>query len=281
MRVAVVGLGLIGGSIALAARERLSAEVSGWDRDAAAIDAAVARGALASGAGSLASAVAEADVVFTAAPVDALPQLIGEVLAHARSDAVITDVGSTKRAIVESVSDERFIGGHPLAGAETSGVQNASARLFDTTTWYLTPGAGTADATLTRVEELISALGATVVRLDATEHDRLMAAVSHLPHVFANVLLSQLLATDLPAVPGPSFRDATRVAGSNPAVWSAIYLDNRDQVAAAIDHAIELLRAVHDDLERGDADALLRWCEQAAADRERLQPAADRERLQP
>jgi prephenate dehydrogenase len=272
LRIAVVGLGLIGGSIALAARERLSAEVSGWDADTAAIEGAVTRGALASGAGSLASAVAEADVVFIAAPVAALPRLVGEVLTHARPDAVVSDVGSTKRTVVEATSDARFIGGHPLAGAETSGVQNASAELFDGSTWYLTPGPGTGATAVAELTELIGAFGATVASLDAAEHDRLMAAVSHLPHVFANVLLSQLLATGLPAVPGPSFRDATRVAGSNPGVWSAIYVDNRDQLAAAIDRAIERLQAVRDDLERADGEALLRWCEQAAADRARLQP---------
>ena len=270
MRVAVIGLGLIGGSIALAARERLAAEVTGWDADPAAIDAAVARGAISSGAGSLASAVAAADVVFTAAPVGALPGLVGAALAAAPTGAVVSDVGSTKRTIVEAISDPRFVGGHPLAGAETSGVQNASAELFDGSTWYLTPGAESARDAVARLEELIEAFGANVARLAPAEHDRLMAAVSHLPHVFANVLLAHLLAVGAPPVPGPSFRDATRVAGSNPAVWSSIYLDNRDEVTAAIDHAIELLQAVRDDLGRADADALVRWCEQAAADRARL-----------
>ena len=270
MRIAVVGLGLIGGSIALAARERLGAEVSGWDPHAAAVEAAVVRGAIPSGAGSLASAVAAADVVFTAAPVDALPQLIGEVLAQAPAQAVVTDVGSTKRTIAESTSDARFIAGHPLAGAETSGVRNASAALFDDSTWFLTPGADTDPAAVATLESLITRFGATVTRLDAGEHDRLMAAVSHLPHIFANVLLAHLLDTGAPPVFGPSFRDATRVAGSNPAIWSSIYRDNRDELVGALDHAIELLGAVRDDLDRADAQALTRWCEQAAEDRTRL-----------
>ena len=270
MRVAVVGLGLIGGSIALAARERLSAEVTGWDADPSAIDAAVARGAIASGAGLLASAVAEADAVFAAAPVGVLPELIAEVLAHARADAVVSDVGSTKRTIVEAISDGRFIGGHPLAGAETSGVQHASAELFEGSTWYLTPGAATSAEAIARVRALITSFGADVAQIDAAEHDRLMAAVSHLPHVFANVLLSHLLAVGAPTVLGPSFRDGTRVAGSNPAVWSSIYLDNRDEVVLAIDHAIDLLQAVRGDLDRADSEALMRWCEAAAEDRARL-----------
>ena len=271
MRVAVVGLGLIGGSIALAARERLDAEVAGWDPDPTALQAAVGRGAISSGAGSLASAVAAAEVVFTAAPVDALPGIVSEVLQHAPADAIVSDAGSTKRTIVEAISDPRFVGGHPLAGAETRGVQNATGELFEGSTWYLAPGAATSERAIAGLERLITAFGATPLRLDAAEHDRLMAAVSHLPHVFANVLLANLLATGAPPVLGPSFRDATRVAGSNPAVWSSIYLDNRDEVVRAIDHAMQLLQSVRDDLDRADGESLMRWCEQAASDRARLQ----------
>jgi prephenate dehydrogenase len=270
LRVAVVGLGLIGGSIALAARERLAAEVTGWDAEPAAIDAAVERGAIVSGAGSLASAVAEADAVFAAAPVGVLPQLVGQVLAHAPADAVITDVGSTKRTIAQAISDPRFVAGHPLAGAETSGVQNANAGLFDGSTWYVTPGPAASEAAVARVERLITAFGANVARLDASEHDRLMATVSHLPHIFADVLVSNLAGAPARPVLGPSFRDATRVAGSNPAVWSAIYLDNRDELIAAIDGAVARLRYVQGRLEAADHDALVRWSEQAAADSRRL-----------
>ena len=271
MRVAVVGLGLIGGSIALAARERLDAGVAGWDPDPTALQAAVGRGAISSGAGSLASAVAAAEVVFTAAPVDALPVIVAEVLDHASADAIVSDVGSTKRTIVEAISDPRFVGGHPLAGAETSGIENSTPALFEDSTWYLTPGPATSADAVTELERLTARFGATPVRLDASEHDRLMAAVSHLPHVFANVLLSTLLATGAAPVLGPSFRDATRVAGSNPAVWSSIYLDNRDEVVRAIDHAVQLLQSVRDDLQHADAAAILRWCRQAAADRERIE----------
>jgi prephenate dehydrogenase len=271
LRVTVVGLGLIGGSIALAARERLDAEVSGWDADPVALEAAVGRGAIASSAASLAGAVAAAEVIFAAAPVGVLPELVGEVLARAPSSAVVTDVGSTKRTIVEAIGDPRFVGGHPLAGAETSGVENASAGLFDGSTWFLTPGAtSSADATA-RVRGLVASLGADVSEIDATGHDRLMAAVSHLPHIFANVLVSSLAGTAVQQpVFGPSFRDATRVAGSNPAIWSAIYMDNRDELIAALDGAIARLQDVQERLQAADRDAVVRWCEQAAAERERL-----------
>lgn len=270
MRIAVVGLGLIGGSIALAARERLGAEVSGWDADPSAIAGAVRRGAISSGAGSLASAVAGADAVFVAAPVSVLPELVREVLAHAPARALVSDVGSTKRTIAEAIGDPRFVGGHPLAGAETSGIEHAHSAMFDAGTWYLTPGAGTSADSLAAAERLIAGLGARVVAIGAAEHDRLMAAISHLPHVFANVLVAHALELGVRDPQGPSFRDATRVAGANPAVWSAIFLDNREQVMAAIDHARELLGDLRGMLDRGDEAAIAGWCEAAAADRARL-----------
>jgi prephenate dehydrogenase len=270
LRVAVVGLGLIGGSIALAARELLTAEVSGWDADPRAIETAVKRGAIASGAGSLASAVAEADAVFVAAPVAALPSLIHEVLADAPAGCAVSDVGSTKRSVVEAITDARFVGGHPLAGAETSGVEHARADMFEGATWYLTPSSETAATTLAHVGAMVSAMGARAVEISPLAHDRLMATVSHLPHVFANVLVTQLAGEDAAAVPGPSFRDATRVAGSNTAVWSGIYMDNRDALGQAIDDAVARLAEVRAALAAGDRQALVRWSEQAAADRERL-----------
>jgi prephenate dehydrogenase len=277
LRVAVVGLGLIGGSIALAARELLKAEVSGWDADPRAIETAVRRGAVASGAGSLASAVAEADAVFVAAPVAALPSLIREVLADAPAGCAVSDAGSTKRSVVEAITDARFVGGHPLAGAETSGVEHARADMFAGATWYLTPSSETAATTLAHVGAMVSAMGARPVEISPLAHDRLMATVSHLPHVFANVLVTQLagadqlVGADAAAVPGPSFRDATRVAGSNTAVWSGIYMDNRDALGQAIDDAVARLAEVRAALAAGDREALVRWSEQAAADRERLQ----------
>jgi prephenate dehydrogenase len=181
-------------------------------------------------------------------------------------------VGSTKRSIVEAIADPRFVGGHPLAGAETSGVEHARADMFVDATWYLTPSTATTAATLARVTEIVSAMGARPTAIGPAEHDHLMATVSHLPHVLANVLVSQLAAADAAAVPGPSFRDATRVAGSNTAVWSEIYMDNRDALGVAIDDAVARLAAVRAALAAGDRDALVRWNEQASADREALSP---------
>jgi prephenate dehydrogenase len=272
MRVAVIGVGLIGGSIALAARERLGAHVTGWDLNPAVLSQARSRDVIDAASRSLENAVTEAEFVFVAAPVGPLPELVGAVLAHAPAACVVSDVGSTKRPVVAACSDSRFVGGHPLAGAETSGVEHARADLFDGATWYLAPSAATAAWSVSALRDLVTEIGATPVEIEAEAHDRLMATVSHLPHVFANVLVAQLAAASASAVPGPSFRDATRVAGSNVAVWSDIYLDNRQALGEAIDDAIARLVEVRAVLEAADDAALVRWSEQAAADRARLGP---------
>ena len=272
MRIAVVGVGLIGGSIGLAARERLTgATVAGWDPDPDALAVARERGAIDEAAPTLADAVEGAQLVFVAAPVGALPDLVGEVLAEVGEDCMVTDVGSTKRAVASD--DERFCGGHPLAGAETAGVEHAREDLFEGAIWYLTPGPTTSGILFERLHRAIGGLGARPVAIDAETHDKLMATVSHLPHVLANVLVSQAAgAMGGEQVPptGPSFRDATRVAGANSAIWTDIYLANRDALIERIDDTIAGLRRVRSALADGDADAVTLWNDRAARDRRAL-----------
>jgi prephenate dehydrogenase len=224
---------------------------------------------------SVAEAVADADVVFVAVPVGALPEVLGAALEAAPSDCVLTDVGSTKRAVVAAHSDPRFVGGHPLAGAETAGVEHARADLFDGAVWYLTPTAGSSGLLYERLFRLLHDLGARPVAIDADTHDSVLAAVSHLPHVLANVLVAQgaqvLAAGDqrLPAT-GPSFRDATRVAGASSAVWTDIYLSNSDALAGQLEDTIARLTDVRDALLGGDPDRIRTWNDAAADDRRRL-----------
>jgi prephenate dehydrogenase len=266
--VAVVGVGLIGGSVGMAARSRLGATVRGFDPRA---DEAVARGAIHSAHRDLGDALDGADAVFVAVPVDQLAESVRIVLAQAPQTCVVTDVGSTKRTVIDAAADPRFVGGHPLAGSEASGVEHAREDLFDGATWYLTPTATTQGTLLERLHRLISGLGARPTIIDAELHDRAMAAVSHLPHVLANVLVAgatQALGTERPPATGPSFRDATRVAGANPALWGAIYQANRDALSDALDSAIAELQRVRAQLDDG-AD-LTAWQEQAAARRREL-----------
>jgi len=142
LRVAVLGVGLIGGSIGLAAKERAQADVSGYDPDASVGERALALGAIDARAAGIAEAVQGADVAFVASPVGALADTVRAALESAGPECVVSDVGSTKRVVAAAASDERFIGGHPLAGAETSGVEHARADLFQGATWYLTPAQG-------------------------------------------------------------------------------------------------------------------------------------------
>jgi len=275
VRIAIVGVGLIGGSIGLAARERLGAHVSGWSRSAATLERAVALGALDRAGASLEDAVADAEAVFVCAPVGVLPAIVRDVLAAAPQDCVVTDVGSTKRSVVEAIEDGRFVGGHPLAGAETAGVEHARADLFQDATWYLTPTSGATGTLFERLHRLIKDLGARPATIDAATHDTMLAAVSHLPHVFANVLVAQAASAlgedgeQLPAT-GPSFRDATRVAGANSAIWTDIYLSNRDALVEQMDDAIRRLGSVRDALAAADATAVTGWNDGAADDRRRL-----------
>jgi prephenate dehydrogenase len=274
MRVAVLGVGLIGGSIGLAARRRLEATVVGFDPDAETLERALGQGALDEAAPRVEEAVAGSDLVFCAAPVAALPGLAAEALEAAGPETAVTDVGSTKREIVAGLgADERFIGGHPLAGAETSGVENSRAELIEGARWYLTPTGGSSGVLYDRLQRAIADLGARPQAIDAEEHDRLMATVSHLPHVIANVLVSQAaseLAGERMPEAGPSLRDSTRVAGANPGIWGDIFASNSEAVSASIDSAAERLREVSELIRSGDREAVSEWHRRAAEDRRGL-----------
>ncbi len=275
MRIAVVGVGLIGGSIGLGARERLGAEVSGTDQSPEALEVALERGALDGAYPSAEEALEGAEAAFVAVPVGALERVVGEVLAAASEDCVISDVGSTKRAVVAAHSDPRFVGGHPLAGAESSGVEHARSDLFEGATWYLTPGENTSGLMYERLHRMLHGLGARPSAIDADTHDRILATVSHLPHVLANVLASRAASALRSGEQrlegtGPSLRDATRVAGASSSIWTDIYTSNADALATELDAFAEQLYAVRRALSAKDARWLERWNETAAADRRRL-----------
>jgi prephenate dehydrogenase len=275
-RVAVLGVGLIGGSIGLAARRRLSVEVVGYDPDPDVVAVARRKGAIGRAAGSVEEACAGADVIFCAAPVGTLDELARAALAAAGPEAAVTDVGSTKRGIVAAVADdERFVGGHPLAGAETAGVENARVDLFDGARWYLTPTARADGVLYDRLQRTIAGLGARPQAIDPESHDRLMATVSHLPHVMANVLAAEAATAltegteRLPEV-GPSFRDTTRVAGANPTIWADIYAANADAVADSVESVARRLAEAAELLRRGEREGLREWQAAAGEDRRRL-----------
>ena len=270
MKVAVLGVGLIGGSIGLAARNRLGAEVVGFDSEAATLDAALRSGAIDGEASSAGEASESADLIFCAGPVGVLRGLAADALEASADDSIVTDVGSTKREIVTALGeDERFIGGHPLAGAETAGVENAREELFEGARWYLTPTASSGGVLYDRLQRTITGLGARPEAIAAEAHDRMMATVSHLPHVIANVVVAEAAAEltgdseRLPEV-GPSLRDATRVAGANPAIWGDIFSSNRESVADAVDSVVARLQRASRLIREGDRKRLSGWQREAA-----------------
>jgi prephenate dehydrogenase len=273
MRIAVLGVGLIGGSIGLAAREHVEgAEVVGYGRNPERLRRAVELGAIERPAESVAAAVDGAELCFACAPVGALEELVREALAAAPRDCVVTDVGSTKQQLLAAIDDPRFVGGHPIAGAETAGVEHARADLFEGAVWYLTPLPHSEGLLYERLHRFVIALGARPVAVDPATHDRLVAVFSHLPHVLANVLASQAarrLADQGEALRqvGPSFRDMTRVAGANTDIWADIYGANRDAI-------VEEIRAFRAELERVEgllaSGDVVDWNERARADRRSL-----------
>jgi prephenate dehydrogenase len=279
MRVAVLGVGLIGGSIGLAAKRRLGADVVGFDAESANARRGVEVGALDRAVETIPEALEGAEVVFCAGPVGALPALVGEALDASGPDAVVTDVGSTKRELIAGLPDderlERFIGGHPIAGAESAGVENARDDLFEGARWYLTPTERSSGLGYDLLQSTLSDLGARPQAISAETHDRVMASVSHIPHVLANALVSEAaealseVSERLPEV-GTSFRDTTRVAGANPAIWAGIFASNREAVAAGLDSIGERLREAAELIRSGDHEAVRAWHATAGDDRRRL-----------
>src|SRR5262245_41638395 len=272
MRVAVLGTGLIGASVGLAAR-RVDHEVRGWDADGAHLATAARRGAV-EPAASLGEAAADAELVVVAVPVAYLASSVEAALEDA-PQATVTDVGSTKAGLARAIADSRFVGGHPVAGAEVRGPEGARADLFEGATWYLTPHATTDTARYRDLHSFVTSLGAYPVAIDPDAHDRLLALVSHLPHAFANLLLNQVGSEQIDghdplAAAGASFREMTRVAGANPRIWVDIFLENADELRAALAEGRRRTEQLETALERGDAGFLARWIGDAAAKREEL-----------
>ena len=264
-RLAIVGTGLLGTSVALAARRAGVASVRGWDADASTLrESAVER------ASSLADAVAGAELVVVSVPVGSVVSTVRDALAGAPG-ATVTDVGSTKR-VLAAVEDPRFVAGHPLAGGATGGPGRASADLFDGAVWFLTPSPTADAARIGLVETFISALGARTVRLDPAEHDRLLAVTSHLPHALANLLMraAARAGEDALGYAGASLREMTRVAGANPSMWADIFVDNGDLIAAALAELGNELADVERALRDGSRDTIEEWIGDSATARTRM-----------
>src|SRR5437667_7849253 len=276
MRVAIVGTGLIGASVGLAAKRAGVAHVDGFDPDSGALERAAERGAIDASASNLGAAVAEADLAVVAAPVAELPAQVAAVLAATPDRCTVTDVGSTKGPVCAAAAGAaRFIGGHPVCGSEARGPEHARAELFEGATWFLTPVTATDPARYRALHGFVSSLGAVPVAVDPAAHDRLLALTSHLPHALANLLLNQAGGTRVEgheplAAAGGSLRDMTRVAGANPRIWVDIFLDNADALREALAEHRRRVEQLEQALATGDAGFLARWIGEASTNRRRL-----------
>jgi len=274
--IAIVGTGLIGASVGLAAKRAGRGPVRGYDPDEVALQAALERGAIDEVAPTLDAAVADAELAVVAAPVAQLAAQVAAALEASPESCTVTDVGSTKAAVCAAApSPARFIGGHPVCGSEARGPEHASADLFDGATWFLTPLPETEPDRYRLVHGLVTSLGATPVAVDPVAHDRLVALTSHLPHALANLLVNQAGANRIEgheplAAAGGSLRDMTRVAGANPRIWIDIFLDNAGPVREALAEHRQLLDRLEQALASGDAGFLARWIGEAAGNRERM-----------
>jgi prephenate dehydrogenase len=258
--LALVGVGLIGGSIGLAARKRgVASRILGVGNRPEVLQRALARGAVDEIRPSVRS-IADADVILFCAPVDLIASQIAEAALTCKPGALLTDAGSTKAAIVRDVEGRlppgaAFVGGHPLAGSEKQGPEHANADLFEGRLVVLTPTARTNDKALSLATTFWEALGTRVRLMDPDEHDRAMAMTSHLPHVTA-AALAGVLPPEWGGLTAGGFRDATRVAAGGPELWAAILQANADSVLDAMDRLDDRLADFRRALASGNRQAL-------------------------
>ena len=256
-KIAVVGLGLIGGSIALAIKNKWpQALVIGID------DKTVLEKAMLIYAIDVASddpmLMTEADLVILAAPVRENCRVLANLEDHVVGEAVVTDVGSTKRDICEAseqlLKRLRFVGGHPLGGAPKGGIENARSDLFSQRPWLFTPTESTCDKSLAKLQTFVAGFGALPHVMTPAEHDRMLASLSHLPQLVASTLMHAVgskVGTHGLGLTGRGLSDTTRLASSPADIWKDIYASNSDNVGAALNEFIETLETLRDDLNRG------------------------------
>jgi len=278
--LAVIGLGLIGGSLARALRAAGQVgRISGYDADPVQRETALRMGVIDVAADNAADAVVDADLVVLAVPVLHTGDALAACWTAMRSDAVLTDVGSTKQSVLDEVGrvcgqlPPRFVPGHPIAGTEKSGVANSLAELFRGHRVILTPHADQDPAARLLVSRLWQSVGARVVEMDAAQHDAIFAATSHLPHVLAYSFVDLLARLDARGEifpnAGGGFRDFTRIASSSPQMWHDIVRANSDSVGRLLEQQIEDLQQIRLLMKQNRWDEIKALFERARFARER------------
>lgn len=276
-RVAILGPGLIGGSVAMALRARApGTRISVWGRRREQLDELLGMGLADAAETEPAEAVRDCDIAVFCTPVGSMPGLAARMLPLLGERAVVTDAGSVKGCVTAKLTPllgGRFVGAHPMAGSERSGLAAARADLFEGAPCIVTPSGESSAGALEATCSFWSLLGCTVTRMPAAEHDRLVARISHLPHALAFALMNLVIDT-LPEkaqdLAGGSFRDATRVAASDPPLWTGILTENRTEVAAALREMARLLKSMAAALGDEKDDSLLDFLTRAKEHRDSL-----------
>lgn len=280
-RVAIVGPGLLGGSLAFALKAKVGAHVRVWARRTSAVDDVMASGCADAASVDLAEVVRDADVIVFATPVGVMAKLAREMTQHLKEGALVTDVGSVKGPVCRELGGifangpAHFVGSHPMAGSEQTGLSFARADLFAGAVCIVTPMADTPPEVASRAGALWESVGGLVRILDPDEHDGIVASISHLPHLLAAILVNSVAESEPKAFEycGPGFRDTSRVAGGPPDMWTEILAQNRGAVRKALDGVIEKLQAASTILaaDSPERDLLMNQIlTQAKAQRDRL-----------
>jgi prephenate dehydrogenase len=278
-KITLIGVGLLGGSIGLATRRhRLAREVAGFVRRSASLKDCEKAGAVDYASTDLLAAVSNADLVILCTPLAQMRSRVEELLPALKRGAIVTDVGSVKAGVVRELetlvagSGAHFVGSHPMAGAEKTGVLAARVDLFVNAVCVVTPSKRSNAAAVRKLETFWQSLGARTLRLAPEQHDVFVSRSSHLPHVVAAVLANLVLDPKAPKIQSVlcanGFRDTTRIASGSPEMWRDIALANRKNLSRAVDAFISGLQKFQNDLKKSDAKAITRYFETAKARRD-------------
>jgi prephenate dehydrogenase len=280
-KITIFGVGLIGGSLALCYKGKTGFTVTGHSPNPKSVEKLLKRSVVDEATTSMAEAVKDADYIFICVPVGSLESYLSELeKLPLRPGCIITDVGSTKASIMEAAEalsweGVHFIGGHPMAGSERSGVEAASSHLFENAFYVLTPTANTPQSVVDKLSSLLKLTKAQIIQVDAKQHDDIVGAISHLPHIIAVALVNQIRAYNetnplYQNLAAGGFRDITRIASSDPMIWRDILINNREILLKLLtDWKLEVSRFI-DLLQQSDGEGISRQFQMAGDFRSQL-----------
>ena len=278
-RISIIGLGLLGGSFAMALKraEAIKAEIIGFSRRNETVNTAIEKGIIDKGANSIEKAVENVDLVIITTPVLAIKEVLQRISSHLSPGCLVTDSGSTKRSLMDWAEEYLpnnvgFIGGHPMAGKETSGLAEADANLFDGCIYCLTPAGTVSEHEINRLVSIIEAIGARPLFIEAALHDRLVAGISHLPMLLSSAFVSVTIGSkdwkDMAKVAARGYRDLSRLASGNPEMNRDICVTNRKEILSWLDSYIEELKKYRSLVEK-DGERLRSELARAREEREK------------